>query len=417
MKNRKYLKVIGNKIANGIIKASGSKNAALPIIAASLFLEGEVILNNVPDILDVRKMLDILTYLNVKYSYENNKLIINAKDLEYKDLNIKEVSSLRASYYLIPILLNENSSLEFINVGGCNFEKRPIDIHLELIKKVGGKIREIDNGYLIKVNTFSSLEHSFKNKSVGATINAILIGLKTKKKVKITNYALDPEIMDFITFLQRAGLLLEMDDNSITFQRKTPLKGIEYTIMPDRIEAETYALIGLGLGRVGIFDFIKEHHEAFLLFLNENNVVYSLEDNFLLINKEEIKKSNILILDHFPSLSTDIGPILLTYLLGQDKMFVIKDNVYHSRLSKLRFFNSCFSFQFDSLLVNPRNVEKRNNTFYGSNLRDTMAYLYFALTHEGEYYIYGYEHLIRGYENIIDKLISLDLIVEIEDED
>ena len=105
MKNRKYLKVIGNKIANGIIKASGSKNAALPIIAASLFLEGEVILNNVPDILDVRKMLDILTYLNVKYSYENNKLIINAKDLEYKDLNIKEVSSLRASYYLIPILI------------------------------------------------------------------------------------------------------------------------------------------------------------------------------------------------------------------------------------------------------------------------------------------------------------------------
>ena len=412
MKNKKYLKVIGNRPINGVIKASGSKNAALPIIAASLMCDSQVVLDNVPDIIDVRNMLGILSYLNVEYEFKDNRLTINPLTLKKKHLTIDLMNKLRASYYLIPVLLEENDILKFSNVGGCNFENRPIDIHLNLLKKVGCNVIQEESNYKIKLQEFKKLTYNFERKTFGGTINAILLGLKTKKDTSIKNCCPDPEIIDFISFLKKAGLDINYNDNNISFSLKTPLKGIQYTIMDDRIEAETLALIGLSLGRIGIFDFSKEHHQGFISFLDNNDIVYSLEDNFLVLNKELVTKGNDIELDFYPCLSTDIGPILFSYLLLGSKMFLIKDNIYKTRLSKLRFFQSSFCFQNDIIFVNPNKINKNNDVFYGSNLRDTMAYLFYALTHDGTFYIYGIEHIERGYEKIIDKLISLNCIVE-----
>ena len=417
MNDKKCLKIIGNKQVNGVIKTSGSKNAALPLIAASLFLKGETILKNVPDILDVRRMLEILKHLNVKYQFKDNVLKIDSTNMEYKNLDIEVVKKLRGAYYYIPPLLKENSSLLFYQVGGCSFEKRPIDLHLDLIKSIGGKITYNNSLYQIRINKFNNLHYTFKKKSLGATINAILLGIKTQLPTTIINYSIEPEVICVIDFLKRAGLEIKKDDKSVSFQLKTQLKGIEYEIIPDRIEAETFGLLGLGLGRIGIFDFNKEHHLSFLKFLDECKIVYTLEDNYLLINKEIINEPPNIKLDNYPFLSTDIGPILLSFLLLQNKMFIIKDEIYPTRLNNLKFYKDMFYFNNYELLVNPIKRNKRNNVFYGSNLRDTMAYLYYALTHDGEYFIYGYEHLIRGYENIIDKLISLNCSIEVLDEE
>jgi UDP-N-acetylglucosamine 1-carboxyvinyltransferase len=416
MKYRKCLKIVGNRAVNGVVKVSGSKNAALPLIAASLFIKGKTILNNVPDIEDVRNLLKILSYLNVDYTFKENRLVLDTTNIERKNLDIEEVNKFRASYYLIPFLIEENKSLIFSGVGGCNFENRPIDIHLDILKRVGVKISYGNGKYKFDTLSFKELDYRFLKKSLGATINSILLGLRTQKQINICNYSNEPEVIDVIHFLNKAGLDINVNDDNISFMLKTPLNSIEYDVMPDRIEAETFALIGLGLGRIGIFDFIKKDHVAFLNFLDKYKIVYTLEDNFLLINQEKIKVDEAIKLDCFPNFSTDIGPILLSYLLLNSSMFIIRDHIYKKRLYNLLFYRSSYYFQNDNLVVNPLLINKENHEFYGTNLRDTMAYLYYCLTHEGYYTLYGLEHLERGYENLIDKLISLNCIVEIEDE-
>lgn len=412
MKNKKCLKVIGNKFINGVIKVSGSKNAALPIIAASLLCKDKVTLRNVPNIVDVNNLLEILKYLNVKFVFKDNELIIDPSTKITKNLDIELMKTFRASYYLIPVLLEENTTLEFIDVGGCSFEKRPIDIHLDLLRHVGAKIQILENRYIILIKHFKELNYNFNLKTVGGTINAILLGIKTKKKTVLKNYSREPEVMDFISFLIKSGLDIEFNEDTISFTGKSSLNEIEYEIMNDRIEAETFALLGLALGRVGIFGFNKEHHSGFLSFLDNNKLMYTLENDFLLITKDEITLSNDIVLDTYPSLSTDIGPILFSYLLLGRRMFLIRDNVYKTRLSKLRFFQSSFNVNNDLMLVNPCKLNKENKIFYGSNLRDTMGYLFYSLTHEGTFYIYGLEHICRGYEDIINKLVSLNCSVE-----
>lgn len=417
MNKSKCIKVKGNKTVNGVIKVSGSKNASLPIICASLFCNGEVILKNVPDILDIRNLIELLKYINVKCEFNDNVLKIDSSKIEYKNLDIPLMKTFRASYYLIPPLLKEHCTFKFTSVGGCSFEERPINFHIDLLKESGVEVINHEDLYYLKVDEFKDFEYTFKKKSLGATINGILLGLKTKRKVTLKNCSKEIEVLDLINFLEQCGLEILITEDSISFNGKTQLNPIEYEIMPDRIEAETFALIGLGLGRIGIFDFIKEHHHAFLDFLDKNKIVYTLEDDFLLVNKSLIEDSNLIELDSYPSLSTDIGPILLAYLLLGKKMFIIEDKVYPSRLSKLEYFTKSFKSLNNTLLVNPINIEGDNYILIGSNLRDTMAYLYYSLTHDGNYYIYGEEYLVRGYEEIINKLISLGCYVEEEDED
>lgn len=417
MNSGKCLRIIGNQPVNGVIRVSGSKNASLPLIAASLLLDDEITLENVPEINDIFNMLELLSYLNVKYIFKDNRLVIDSKNMVKKDLNIPLFSSFRASYYLLPILLNENDILRFRNVGGCNFENRPIDIHLDLFSQIGCEVFYQYEDIVLVCNDFNNLTYTFNVQSVGATINAILLGVKTCKETTLVNYSKEPEVECLIDFLSKAGIKFNKQGNILSFARKTQLKLSSYYVIPDRIEAETFALIGLALGKIGIFDFIEEHHQGLIKFLDKNYISFSLEDSFLLIAREITRESNDVTLDCFPSLSTDIGPIVLMYLLLGKRMFLMEDKVYKNRLRTLTYFTNCFSKSGDKLLVNPLNQEKKNNIFYGGNLRETMAYLYYCLTHDGEFYLYGMEHLYRGYENIVDKLIALGCKVEVIDEE
>ena len=411
MKCKNYLKIIGNQPLSGVIKVSGSKNAALPIIAASLLYKGKTKLINVPKIKDVTKMLEILKKLNVETKFKENTLYIDTTNMVIKDLLMEEVSEIRGAYYLIPTLLEENRNLKFREVGGCQFASRPIDYHIDLLKRSGVKVTYKTN-YNFVLDEFKDFEFEFNKKSVGATMNALILGSRSGKKVLIKNYAKEPEVICLIDFLKELGIEIEYNDESISLMRKSPLKSVTFSIIPDRIEAETFALLGLSLGKIGIFDFIKEHHTSFLNFLNLNYIPYECEDNYLFLTREKPSLSNDLLFDSYPSLSTDIGPIMLSYLLLGDKMFILEDNIYPNRLSKLVFFHKCFTFNKKQLLVNPHNLEQKNRVFYGSNLRDTMAYLFYCLTHDGEFELYGLEHLERGYEDIVDKLISLNAKVE-----
>lgn len=417
MNSGKCLRIRGNQPINGVIKVSGSKNASLPLIAASLLIDGEVTLENVPEINDIFNMLELLEHLNVKFTFKDNVLTIDSKEMKKRDLNIPLFSTFRASYYLIPILLKEHDVLIFRNVGGCNFENRPIDIHLDLFSQVGCDIFYSYEDIVLISHEFDGLNYTFNVPSVGATINAILLGVKTCKETTLINYSKEPEVECLIEFLSNAGIEFIKDDNKLSFTRKTALNPISFNVIPDRIEGETFALLGLALGKIGIIDFEEKHHQGLIKFLNSNYISFNLDQSFLLITKEITKEINDVVLDCFPELSTDIGPIILMYLMLGKKMFLMEDKIYKNRLQSLSFFTNCFSKTGEKLLVNPLNQETKNRIFYGTNLRETMAYLYYCLTHDGDFYLYGLEHLYRGYENIVDKLISLGCKLEVIDED
>lgn len=417
MNKIKCLKIIGNQKVNGIIKTSGSKNASLPLIAASLLVRGKVKLHNVPRIDDVFKMLEILKYLNVDYSFKENDLVIDSSNYEYKNLNIPIFSSLRGSYYFLPVLLEKKRELRFSKVGGCNFCSRPIDIHLDVYNNAGVTSCIAGEDIVLYCEEPQEINYTFNKKSLGATINGILLGIKLNKKVKLFNPSLEEEVLNLIEFLKKGGIEFEIDEESICFTPKPLLNEVEIDVIPDRIEAETFALFGLALGRIGIFNFKKEHHQSFIKFMDDNKFVYSLEKDFLIVYQEEVKYSNKLIFDSYPFLPTDIGPVLLSFLLLGKRMFLLEDKVYPERLYNLFFYRDCYSFNGKQLLVNPLSINKENKIFYGKNLRETMAYLFYCLTHEGVYHLYGVEHVTRGYENIINKLVSLNCKIEVIYED
>ena len=173
-----FLKDYNNE---AIISISGSKNAALPIIAAAILSDETIYINNIPNIEDVKTMLHLLDYLNIKNTYRNNTLIIQPKRKITSNIKTKLTSKLRGSYYFIGSLLSKNSKVKINNIGGCNLGKRPINYHLKAFKEMGFNVYQNNNETKIKgrlKNSIIDLEYP----SVGTTINIILASVKNKKK-------------------------------------------------------------------------------------------------------------------------------------------------------------------------------------------------------------------------------------------
>ena len=169
-----YITLKGKQEVGGSLRPSGSKNASLALICASLLVKGRVILHRVPRIDDIFCLFDILKYLNCKIDFDGDKVEIDSSFLTYKPLCIEEVSKIRASYYLIGALLGSNSSLEISYPGGCSFSSRPIDMHIDVFKSLGVNVNEGDKLYL-SYDQLHTGEIHLKKKSLGTSVNAILL--------------------------------------------------------------------------------------------------------------------------------------------------------------------------------------------------------------------------------------------------
>ena len=191
--------VNGEKELNGKVRISGSKNALLPILAASVVTKSIITLENVPPLKDTYSMINIMHKLQVKTYYDNNnKLIIDARGVKYNDLINEEVKNLRASYYFMGALLALFCKARVDTPGGCNFSKRPIDLHLFAFEELGYKYIYDKGIYTFEKTKKRKKKITFSKVSVGATVNAILASLKIRGKVVIENVAIEPEIDDFI---------------------------------------------------------------------------------------------------------------------------------------------------------------------------------------------------------------------------
>jgi len=397
----------------GTIKASGSKNAALPIIASSLLTKEEVVLKNIPLIDDVIDMIEIINNLGVdtKYDYSSKSLTINAKS-KISNFNLIEKSKIRASYYVLASLIHRKKKFSFMYPGGCDFSSRPIDIHLLLLKEFGIKVTE-EACLNIEVVKLKPVKIIFPMITVGGTINAIILAVKVKGKTILKNISIEPEVIDLINFLISLGAKIKFtEERTLEIEGVKKLHGTTYEIMSDRIEIASYALLALSKPNsiINIENVIKRDIENIL------SVIYSLGgrceivDNTLTVySPKSLNKINIKT-GPYPLFPTDVQPILSTLCLLSNGTSIIEETIYkdrNSHIDELVKAGADITMKNGIIKVNPSVLHP--TTFEARDLRCGFSVILASVITNEECRVKNITNITRGYEDICQKLKSIGI--------
>lgn len=397
--------IVEPSILKGSVRISGSKNASLPIICASLLVD-EVYLIDVPKIKDIEILLDILKNLNCIIKWKGNLLYINSKDIIYRPLTIEGISLIRGSYYLIPIMLYLFNKCEISFPGGCQFDSRPIDLHIGLFKGIGYLVEEKDN-----IISFTLKDKIKKNKyfiprpSVGASINAIL-GSLAFDYIVIDGLNIEPEGRCLVDFLRGIGFdIMQIRSRCIFKESKPKFLKYRYRIIPDRMEMMTYIVMGLLCGRVKItnidynqirypLDLLIKH--GYKIDINKNNIIsYKSRGESFDIEASE-----------FPLLPTDMQPLLGVLSLFSKGNGKIEDKIYPSRIQIYKELNKIANLNIIGNKVYYIGSDSlATSTVKASDLRNAAGLFLYSLKSGGT--ILNYKIIERGYENFYKKIKSL----------
>lgn len=414
---KKYI-INGNKPLNGEIHISGSKNLALPLLCLPLALKRKCRLNNIPHIKDIEVMLEIFDYLSISHSWcDTNSLLIDPSSFEYKDLTINEISKIRASYYLIGALLPHIKDLFISNQGGCNFEERPIDIHLKMFLDFGVVIKEEKDKMKFSFTKYKTNKIKLKNISFGATINAILFGLHCKEDVYIENVSSECEVDYFISAINESGGKIEKEGNIIIIRKEHEYKEFVFDNIPSRMEIGTFAFIASALGTIKMFPVIKKDLKAIEDVLNMINAPFYYVEESLVVYKRKTPSSIVIETGVYPLFPTDLQPILTSLALSIPRIHVIKENIYKNRFShvdELKKLGAMILKDNDTILIN--GIFLLHGAYLkAKDLRGAASLVFGALLSKGESVIENIEYLERGYENFYEKLRSLGGDIGVEE--
>ncbi len=411
-------RLICPQIIKGTIDISGSKNACLPIIAGALLSKEEVIIYNVPLITDIISMIRILDDLGVevKYDYHERKLTIHANKIT-KDLTCDYVTKLRASYYLISPLIHRKKEVITQYPGGCNFGDRPIDIHLELYRKIGLNITE-GKFLILKRKKLHPVDITFSTITVGGTINAILSSVLIKGTTTLTNIAIEPEVIDVINFLISMGANIKFLD-----KRKIEIKGVKklhkttYKVMPDRIEAGSYILLALAKpnSQIIINNVVVEHLKNIIDVVKVLNAQIEIVNNSIKVSSQETLNSIAIKTGPYPDFPTDLQPLLSTILLRGNSTSQIMETIYPTRdshIKELKRMGGNISICKGMITIKPSHLI--NGVVSSHDLRCGFAMIIAGVMTEKHMIINHSELILRGYESILDKLSKLNITCQKE---
>ena len=405
----------GKRILNGDVFIQGSKNSALGVIAASLLTKDKVIIQNVPKIQDVFELIEIIKLLNVKVDFVENILIIDSSNIEYKSLINECVKKIRASYYFMGVMLALFNECEIFSPGGCNLGNRPIDMHLDSFVKLGVEITCDNDVYKMKKINKEKDIIEFKQKSVGATINTLLFSSSLNKEIMLKNISIEPEVMQVIEALRLMGVSLEVKEDTCVIKGRYKKNGFMISIIPDRIEAGTYALIGAALAdKIRIHNVEIEHIKYLLDLFEKINVKYEINRKTLIVYKSDIKGINIKT-EPYPGFPTDLQQPLTVLLTTASEDSVIQETIYKDRYAHVKELNKMGA---DIEIVDDEYLIKGNKTLVGSDLsgkdlRGGASLIFAALLAKEKSKIEGLKYIERGYFNIIENLKSLGANIDV----
>lgn len=404
----KKLIIKGNKELTGEIRIGGAKNSVVALIPASCLTKGKCVIHNVPDISDVAILIKMMEHLGSKISYENEVLTIDNKNLKECVIPTEYTSSLRASYYFMGSLGGHFKHAEISYPGGCTIGARPIDIHIDSFKKLGFKISEKDGTYTMTTSKLKGRNIFFDFPSVGATINVMLSAVLAEGTTKIINAAREPEIENVADFLINMGAdITGAGTAEITIKGVKELHGAEVDVIPDRIEAGTYIIIGSLLGRnLKISGINKDHLIALTSKLEDAGVKLKYTKDSIVVNKARNLKAVNVKTTFYPGFPTDLGQPMSTFLTQCKGESLFEETIYENRLRHIPYLTTMGaniqSWEKKALIIGP--TQFRGRKVKATDLRAGASLLVAGMIATGTTEVFNVEHLLRGYENVVNKL-------------
>lgn len=415
----KQIIINGNKSLSGTIKISGAKNSVVALIPTAILADEPVSIFNVPDISDTKALIEILDLLNCASDYENEQLDINPVNMKNILIPEEKSSRLRASYYFMGALLGKYKKVEMYFPGGCNIGARPIDLHLKGFEKLGAKIEVEGDKFLITAEKLVGNKIYLDFASVGATINIMLAAVKAEGQTIITNVAKEPEIVNVATFLNNMGAKISGAGTSeIRITGVDKLCGAVIEAIPDRIETGTYVIAGALIGQeLTITNIISEHIEALLSKLREMNVNVSVKNNEVVISKSDnLLPVNIKTLV-YPGFPTDLGQPIAVLLSQAKGMSIFEETLFENRMGHIKYLQKMganIKVSGQTAIFNGPN-KLIGQEVVAVDLRGGAAMVLAGLCANGQTTINEVEHILRGYENIVEKLQAVGADIRIQE--
>ena len=405
------LEVFGANMLKGQVRISGSKNASLPILAATLLSDKKIQLSNLPKVKDIETMLLLLKSLDTKIKYlKNNKLVSienNKKNKTFVSYSL--VKTMRAGILVLGSLLARHSKAKVSLPGGCAIGTRPIDIHLKALSKLGVSYK-IVQGY-VHANAPKGLvgtKIKFPKISVGATENLIIAASLAKGETILSNCAIEPEIKDLVNFLNKMGCKINwIGKRTIKILGVKNLNKVNYKIMPDRIEAGTYLIAAaITKGNIKIFGINPQIIRTEIDILKKVGAKIKLKNNHITIQgNKKIKNINIKTAP-YPGFPTDLQAQMMVLLCKANKRSVISEKIFENRfmhVSELNRMGAKIKIKGNKAIIEG-NTKFEGAELMATDLRASVSLILAALTSKSKSTINRIYHLDRGYEQIEIKL-------------
>ena len=405
----------------GEVTISGAKNAAVAILPATLLVKGKCHLENVPNISDVPRLISMMEALGSKIEFKDETLYIDNTNSKNAEIDEENATKLRASYYFMGVLLAKYGYAEISYPGGCSIGSRPINFHLNGFEKLGAKISVVENKkYIASAKELVGSDIFLDFASVGATLNLMFAAVKAKGITNIYNAAKEPEIVNVASFLATMGAKVYGAGTShITIEGVEKLGDGIVEVIPDRIEAGTYLMIGSLLGKNLVIEgVLKDHLEAVFTKLKEAGCDINIDGTTVIVNKvDHLKPVNVKTLV-YPGFPTDLGQPMSTLLTQCEGESLFEETIYENRMRHIKYLNAMGAnirlFDRSAIIAGKSNLIGRE--VEATDLRAGAAMLVAGMIAEGTTKIVNIEHILRGYEKIVEKLSTVGAKIELVDE-
>ena len=403
------LEVFGANKLKGQIKISGSKNASLPILAATLLSKKKVLLKNLPRVKDIETMVSLLQSLGSKIKFNQNNLVIDNIKQTKSFASYSLVKTMRAGILVLGPLLAKLGKAKVSLPGGCAIGTRPVDIHLNALSSLGVKYKIIQ-GYVHATAPKGLIGNKirFSKISVGATENLIIAASFAKGITVLSNCAIEPEIKDLVNFLKKMGCNIKwVGKRSIKIEGVTEVKETSYSVMFDRIEAGTYLVAAaVTEGNLKIKNIIPKIIQTEINTLKKIGAkIKTTKDEIHIIGNKKVNSMNIKTAP-YPGFPTDLQAQMMVLLCKANKQSIIKEDIFENRfmhVAELNRMGAKISTNGNKAKVSG-NINFEAAELMATDLRASVSLILAALTTKGKSVINRIYHLDRGYENIEKKL-------------
>ena len=404
--------ITGGEPLSGNITIGGSKNAVLPIMATCILTDEAVHLTNVPNLQDIQTMVKVLESLGVKADISNlnqNQLTVCYENIDKNIAEYDLVRKMRASVLILGPLLARKKEASVSLPGGCAIGARPIDIHIDALKKLGAEF-VLDGGYVnckapkgLKGNKID-----LKKISVGASENIIMAASLASGESEINNIAIEPEVIDLIKCLKSMGSEIDfVGDRKILIQGKENLKGTSHHVIPDRIEAGTYMIAGALIGNnLKIQNIELDHMQNILNVFEELEIDFKLNKDSVSLSKSDIEVGVNLQTKEYPGFPTDLQAQIMVLLSKSNKQSSIIENIFENRfmhVPELNRMGTQISIEGNKSIISPSS-ELIGAPVMATDLRASVSLVLAGLISKGETTINRIYHIDRGYEEIEKKI-------------